>query len=432
MRQLAAMVSAAAVAASALALVPGARADLITNGDFQAQAGGADYVGTSISITGWTVSGQRVVVNSEGNSDPDPSSNPLAAVFDNGTSSSTPQSSFHTGAISQTISTTAGTKYFLTYDFAGFNNNLPQSLKAEVIGASPLATQTYAQTQSIFGTHTIAFTANSASTTIKFSDATPHPNNGGTTGEDGLNDGLLDNVHLNVNNNPSSVNVVNSSFENYNADANTFQGVRTPNSNPAARLVGWYTPAGNNPLVIDDTNNSRIQSGKSGTQFVQYNNTATTMDQVLSTLVTDHTDYSLTVAIGVSYGDFNAGFLSQGASLQLFAQDPNGVLTFLDGSAGANGVNTKSITGATINSGVNTVAHTGALLDYNLTIASGNVAPSLYGQQLVLRINSLYSGGNSENIFDNVRVAIPEPASIGVLALGGLLGCRHRRSRRAS
>lgn len=253
-----------------------------------------------------------------------------------------------------------------------------------------------------YGSFTTVFVANSTTTTLRFADAT-------TGGEAGTADGVLDNIQMNVEN-PNTLNVVNGSFENFDSAANT------PNNTELARFAGWNVDTGTGPgaLLIDDTNNARIQVGKDGNQFLQINNTLGTATQEYATLLQVDTAYKLTVAIGVATGDFNAGFLSQGAKLELLAQDPNGSQTV---------IGTSTISGATIN------AVTGTLSDYSLYVPSGSYLPSLFGEQLVLRLTSLYTGGNSENIFDNVRllsIAVPEPTSLGMLAGGAFLLLRRR------
>lgn len=142
-----------------------AHANLVTNGNFSA------------GMSGWTVSG-TVLAETD-------------AVYQGccGATGSSPNGSFasfgpgtpaRNGVITQAISTVAGNSYLLAFDFGSFGD-VGSSLQVDVAGVSAvLASAGASSSLTNFGHYTYSFTATSASTLLRFADASP-ANNGGST-----------------------------------------------------------------------------------------------------------------------------------------------------------------------------------------------------------------------------------------------------------
>ncbi|HTU26235.1 MAG TPA: DUF1553 domain-containing protein [Pirellulales bacterium] len=160
-------------------------ANLIANGSFE-QEGAVDNQAPS----DWHLAGSRFcTLSSEGVTDGN-----LAAVFGDGTSASQPPTG-HTAVLSQTITTRPGVRYRLSFDYAVFGSGNAadaQTARVRIAGQQPLAEQTVSQAGSApakFQCVTLDFLADGPAVTVSFADAT-------VTGENGLADGVLDNVLL--------------------------------------------------------------------------------------------------------------------------------------------------------------------------------------------------------------------------------------------
>ncbi|RYD22127.1 MAG: tandem-95 repeat protein, partial [Verrucomicrobiaceae bacterium] len=88
------------------------------------------------------------------------------------------------GSLSQTFTTVAGQSYILNFDqgVLAYNTN-PVNINVKLVGSSQLVSQNFTVNgigsgTVKFVTQTVSFTANSASTTLTFTDATVNPNNG--------------------------------------------------------------------------------------------------------------------------------------------------------------------------------------------------------------------------------------------------------------
>ncbi len=164
------------------------RANLILNGSFELDAPTAG----NVAPANWTLSGHRVIVSGgEGFSD-----GALAAVFDNGTSGSTPPSGTHSAELSQSFASTPGQTYTINVDYTTFGNGGAQGLGVKAIGSGVLLDQTFTRTatgatQGFINRYAYTFVANSASTTISVRDAT-------TSGEIAAADGVADHVEVNT------------------------------------------------------------------------------------------------------------------------------------------------------------------------------------------------------------------------------------------
>lgn len=207
-----------------------------TNGSFEQE------------FTGWTWSGSQQSVKVK---DGLPTTEGLFVIEFNSNSSATD------GAITQTFTTTPGTPYTITFDM-GVNafNTAQQSLRCLVTGSGTLANQTFSMNNPagsgvVYSTKTVNFTANSATTTITFSDQS-------ATGA-GL-DLLLDNVRLNgstgggtttrtltVTSTPATGAAITVSPADNSSNGNgTTQFTRTYNNNTSVTLTAPATVGGNN------------------------------------------------------------------------------------------------------------------------------------------------------------------------------------------
>jgi hypothetical protein len=136
-------------------VIPGAPAGGLTNGSFEAD------------FTGWTATGDVQVVGADAIYVPTDGSRVVAF---------NPGAGAPTGVVSQTVVTTAGQGYTLTFDAGAmsFLNTNVQRLEVTVQGSSMLLTQTITIEAPGNGTRylpqSFAFVANSAATTLTFRD----------------------------------------------------------------------------------------------------------------------------------------------------------------------------------------------------------------------------------------------------------------------
>ena len=145
--------------------------ELISNGDF----GNSDLAGT-----GWTTTGAAVVQSDQ-----------LNFGGSNATTENT---------LSQTINTVDGETYTLSFNYrdrSGGTNTLNQSLVVSVDGIGNLLTTEAILTDTddqIYVRYTFTFTADSATSTIKFTDTSADPDSMSSGSES--NDGRLDNISV--------------------------------------------------------------------------------------------------------------------------------------------------------------------------------------------------------------------------------------------
>jgi len=179
---------AGATAISALFSAAGASANLLTNGSFETGSfvdnnGGQDTdtlgVG-STSMTGWTVSGSEALAWIG-------PTNPFSLTASDG-SYFLDLTGYAEGApfsgVTQTISTTDGAHYSLTFDLgSSANYGLPSGITASAGGTSQVFTST-SVLDSVWTTETLNFTASGASTVISL------------VGEQGVDYIGLDNVDV--------------------------------------------------------------------------------------------------------------------------------------------------------------------------------------------------------------------------------------------
>ena len=70
------------------------------------------------------------------------------------------------------------------------------------------------------------------------------------------------------------------------------------------------------------------------------------------------------------------------------------------------------------------------LIDYSVSIPTVGVGDAWAGQNIGIKIESVYGVGDGYWDIDNVRLtAVPEPTTLGLVALGGLLALRLRKRR---
>ena len=158
---------AALAACVALLSASPARANLVTNGSFEGgPLGGFTTIpGGSSAITGWTVTGDSVDwINTYWQ----PSDGSFSLDLDgNGQ-----------GGVAQTLTTTSGQTYRVTFDMAGNVDNLPIIKTVDVFAGPTLQSFTFDITGHSHGsmgweTKTFLFTANSSSTLLWFASADP-------------------------------------------------------------------------------------------------------------------------------------------------------------------------------------------------------------------------------------------------------------------
>ncbi len=170
--------------ASITALAASADAqNLLTNGSFEADSLSSSrtfvvHTAGAGTLSGWTVTTGNVDVNT--------GYHPLATDGNNVLD----LSGTAVGGISQTIATTAGNTYSLTFDY-GSNVEYPiDTALLNVTGASSLISETLAPTTSPFRSYSNSFVANSATTTIDFSSL--------STNNTGFGGVFLDNVSVSL------------------------------------------------------------------------------------------------------------------------------------------------------------------------------------------------------------------------------------------
>jgi hypothetical protein len=174
------MKSKIAAALFALFAVNAAQADVINNGNFE------------LGSTGWTISGDAALVGQYGGGfnwggGTVAQDGKYAISFNGGDSAPN-------GQVAQTFATTAGKSYTLSFDY-GTTSPSPQSLNWGIFGVSQsVAVASGLVTDSnpagLLNTYTFDFVANSASSTLRFTDYS-----GNYTYS---NDALLDNISVNA------------------------------------------------------------------------------------------------------------------------------------------------------------------------------------------------------------------------------------------
>ena len=175
------MKSKLAAALFALFAVNAAQAAVITNGNFEAGATGWTFTGNVGVATqygaGFYWGGGSVAQNGK-----------YAVAFNGGDTAPN-------GQVSQKLATTAGTSYTVAFNY-GASSASAQSLNWSIFGidtnvaiASGLVTDN--NPAGLLNSYTFVFVANSAATTLRFSDFA-----GNSTAS---NDGLLDNISVTAN-----------------------------------------------------------------------------------------------------------------------------------------------------------------------------------------------------------------------------------------
>ena len=173
------MVTAMAVGAIAMFAVGNARANLILNGDFSANASSyTTYPGYSVSPnpsnpTDWTIGGIISSLDNAGINGTGPGFEPFAP-----SSSDMADMAFLQGQgtnISQIIATTAGQEYMLSYDAAARQGETSDVMNAIVMNeadSTQIAVQIPAISDAQFTQFSLNFVAPSASTTVEFLNQT--------------------------------------------------------------------------------------------------------------------------------------------------------------------------------------------------------------------------------------------------------------------
>lgn len=124
------------------------------------------------------------------------------------------------------------------------------------------------------------------------------------------------------------------------------------------------------------------------------------------------TDYTFTLAIG---------------NAVTFAADDSASLILSVGSVDGNGDFQAADTGNTVFASQLVNDGSGLLTDFSVTLGADDIAPELLGENVAIQI--LQDGGLGGGFnFDNARLSsVPEPTSLALLAMGGLLTTRRRR-----
>ncbi|MFK7790391.1 MAG: PEP-CTERM sorting domain-containing protein, partial [Phycisphaeraceae bacterium] len=124
------------------------------------------------------------------------------------------------------------------------------------------------------------------------------------------------------------------------------------------------------------------------------------------------TDYTFTIAIG---------------NAVTFAADDTASLILSIGSVDSNGVFQSAGTDNTIFASELVNNGSGLLTDFSVELASSDIGPGLLGDQVAIRVLQDGGLGGGFNL-DNARLSsVPEPTSLALLAMGGLLATRRRR-----
>jgi hypothetical protein len=130
--------------------------------------------------------------------------------------------------------------------------------------------------------------------------------------------------------------------------------------------------------------------------------------------------YTLTLGV---YGKGFSGNMTEGSmlGLSLYYRDGLNLVT-----VGAPTIVTYSAAGFPVGGLLN-------LQDYQVTIPTVQAGDAWAGQHIGIKIESIYGTGDGYWDIDNVRLAaaVPEPSSLGLLAIGGLLVARLRARNRS-
>jgi hypothetical protein len=139
-------------------------------------------------------------------------------------------------------------------------------------------------------------------------------------------------------------------------------------------------------------------------------------------------DFAATFAAGKSYtltlGVFGKGFsgnMTEGSmlGLSLYYRDGANMVT----------VGTPTVITYTAAGFLNFGALN--LQDFQVNIPTVQAGDAWAGQDIGIKIESIYGTGDGYWDIDNVRLtAVPEPESLGLIAVGGLLFALHSRNRR--
>ena len=140
--------------------------------------------------------------------------------------------------------------------------------------------------------------------------------------------------------------------------------------------------------------------------------TQTSIFQETQAVFEADTDYSFTLAIG---------------NAVTFAADDTASLILSIGSIDEQGLFQSAGTGNTVFASELVNNGSGLLTDFSVDLTAGEIAPELLGEQVAIRV--LQDGGQGGGFnLDNARLSsVPEPTSLALLAVGGLLAVRRRR-----
>lgn len=177
-RMLASMMTLATAGCSEIAGTPAAQVDLLTNGSFEdgptipSNSSYATLPGGSGAIPGWVVTGGSI--DYIGTAHP-PSDGQRAIDLDG---------AFSTGGISQTMTTTTGARYVVTFDLSGNPEGAPTVKRVRVsIGdlSEDFSFDSTGQSRSDLTWTTVSFTfeATSTSATLAFTSLSPVGNSWG-------------------------------------------------------------------------------------------------------------------------------------------------------------------------------------------------------------------------------------------------------------
>ncbi len=195
-------------------------------------------------------------------------------------------------------------------------------------------------------------------------------------------------------------------------------GAALPNMSNAWYYLGGFS-AGGSPVGVEETAGNGAQTGGDGSQS-GYVNVGAAMGSANLGAILANSSYTLTVGVTGRFNGFNS---TSGATIAL-ASVPSGTAGDTALAMPANWLASQHIDFATLQ------AQGGMFKDYQATFNTGASGGAI-GQQLVAVLMSDNNMGFNNPIgFDNVRVnVVPEPTSVLVAALGGLLALAGIRRR---